>query len=298
MVVVLAGASGLIGTALGRALEEQGHTVRRLVRASAVQPKTGNWNPDSGYLNPELLSGAQAVIVLNGASVGRLPWTRNYRNRLITSRLNSTRTIVQALQALANRGENVPLLLSASASGFYGSAPGVELTERSHVGTTFLARLCEAWEAEALQAREITNVALLRTSPVLHPEGVLRPMIRLTQFGLGGRLGSGRQFWPWISLDDEVRAIIHIMDRGLSGPVNLAGPVPATNAEITHLLARELRRPSAIPAPAFLLRAAIGKAATNSLLLCDARVTPCVLKETGFRFSAQTAEEAIHAIRA
>lgn len=295
MNIVIAGGSGLIGTALTAALRERGDEVVHLVRRAVTAPNEVSWVPATGRLDPGALSGVDAVISLGGASVGRLPWTPRYRDELWRSRIDATRTIVDALHALAARGEAVPALLSASASGFYGSVPGARLTEQSTAGDTFLARLCAEWEAEALRASDVTGVALLRTSPILHPEGVLRPMIRLTRLGLGGPLGSGKQVWPWISLEDEVRAILHILDRRITGPVNLAGPVPATNAEIGRELARALHRPFWVPAPAFALRPVLSRDATDSLLLADANVAPEVLTRAGFAFSHETARDAIRA---
>jgi len=293
MDVVISGASGLIGTALTHALQQEGHQVRRLVRRPARAADEASWDPASGTLDVENIRGADVIISLGGASVGRLPWTAGYKNMLINTRLEGTRTIVQALLTLAEQGKSVPMFISASASGFYGSAPGVALTEQSSVGSTFLAKLCSAWEAEANRAMAVTDVALLRTSPVLHPQGVLRPLILLTKLGLGGRLASGKQFWPWISLDDEVRAIMHVMHKRITGPVNLAGPVAATNAQISRLLAQKLKRPSLLPVPAFMLRFVLGKDAADSLLLNDARIVPATLQDTGFQFTHSTAEEAI-----
>ncbi|MBK0422624.1 TIGR01777 family oxidoreductase [Leucobacter sp. CSA2] len=293
MSVIISGASGLIGTALASALRDRGTRVTRLVRREARSADEISWDPAAGRLDADAIRGAAAIVSLGGASVGRLPWTRTYRETLVRSRVEGTRTIVNALHALAKNGEPVPALLSASASGFYGSAPGVELTEKSPVGDTFLARLCETWEAEALRAEDVASVALLRTSPILHPRGVLRPMIQLTRFGLGGPLGSGRQVWPWISLEDEVRAILHVIDSRIAGPVNLAGPVAATNAEIGRALARKMRRPFFLPAPTPVLKLALGTDATESLLTADARVTPSVLAQTGFAFTHDTAEAAI-----
>lgn len=295
MKVVIAGSSGLIGQALASEIRARGGEATCLVRRPAQSDHEVTWDPSAGKLDPEVLKGADAVIALNGASVGHLPWTKSFRRTLWKSRAEATRTIVDALHALAEAGEVVPPLVSASASGFYGSEPGVKLTETSKPGNTFLARLCTAWEAEAMRASDVTDVTLLRTSPVLHPDGVLGPMVRLTRLGLGGPLGSGRQVWPWISLEDEVRAIIHVVDSGITGPVNLAGPTPATNAEIGRALAKKLRRPFLIPTPGFALRMALGRDATDSLLLADADVRPVVLEESGFEFTHPTAKDAIDA---
>ncbi|WP_327036833.1 NAD-dependent epimerase/dehydratase family protein [Microbacterium sp. CH12i] len=198
--VVVAGASGLIGKALVRALGERGDEVLTLVRRPPLGPSEVEWNPAEGSLDPRHLAGSDAVVLLNGASVGRMPWTKSYRKQLLASRLDSTRTMVAALKAL---GTDAPALVSGSAVGYYGSVPGIELSESSPPGHTFLARLCVEWEAAARRAEPGTRVALLRTAPVIHRSGVLRPMIALTSFGLGGPLGQGTQVWPWVSLEER-----------------------------------------------------------------------------------------------
>lgn len=294
MTVIIAGSSGLVGTALAADLRDQGKRVVRLVRRPVKTADEVSWNPDSGQLDPDILRNASAIVSLGGASVGRLPWTAKYRETLWRSRIDGTRTIVTAIRALAQNGEPVPSLISASATGFYGSKPGCEFTEQSPVGDTFLAQLCAAWESEALGADEVTGVTLIRTAPILHSKAVLRPMIHLTRLGLGGPLGSGKQVWPWISLEDEVRAINHIMAHTITGPVNLAGPAYATNAEIGSALARKLHRPFLLPAPTAALRIGLGKDVTESLLTTDARVSPEVLMNSGFQFIHPTAEDAIH----
>lgn len=296
MSVIIAGSSGLVGTALAADLRDQGKRVVRLVRRPVKSADEVSWNPDSGQLDPDILRNASAIVSLGGASVGHLPWTSKYRDTLWRSRIDATRTIVTAIRALAQNGEPIPSLISASATGLYGSKPGFEFTERSPVGDTFLAQLCAAWESEALRADETTGVTLLRTAPILHPQGVLRPMIQLTRLGLGGPLGSGKQVWPWISLEDEIRAINHILAHTITGPVNLAGPVHATNAEIGRALARKLHRPFLLPTPTAALRIGLGKDATESLLTTDARVSPEVLMNSGFQFIHPTAEDAIHEI--
>ena len=169
--------------------------------------------------------------------------------------------------------------------GYYGSAPGRVLDEGSAPGETFLARVCVDWEEEARRVEETTRVVLLRTAMVLHPDGVLGPLNLLTKFGVSGPIGSGKQIWPWICLEDEVGAILHVLDNEISGPVNLVAPEAASNREIGKELARELRRPYAIPVPSVLLRGVVGKDAADSLLLADAKVRPAVLHSTGFEFS-------------
>lgn len=290
--IVIAGASGLIGTELAEQLRARGDEVVRLVRRVAEAPDEVTWHPERGVLDPAALERADAVVVLSGASVGKLPWSKRYQRELWRSRIDSTRTIVNALEQV--RGPK-PALLSGSASGYYGSTEGAVCAEEAPAGDTFLAKLCVEWEAEALRAASFTRVALLRTSPVLHPRGVLKPMVLLTRLGLGGPLGSGRQTWPWISLADEIGAIVHVLDTDISGPVNLAGPKPATNAAIGRALARQLGRPFWVPAPAWALRLVLGRDATESLLTADATVVPAVLLETGYAFAHNSAESAIAA---
>lgn len=288
--IIISGASGLIGSTLTRSLQADGVKVTALVRRQPRNADEVFWDPGRRDLDPGLLAGADAVVNLNGASIGRLPWTRRYREVLRTSRLAPTRTLADALRHL---GGDAPMLVSASAVGIYGDRPGETLTEASTAGKGFLAQLCVDWEAEALEAGPGAKVALLRTASLLHPEAVLKPLIPLTRFGVSGPLGTGHQIWPWISLEDEVRAIRHIIDHRIEGPVNLSGPTPASARDIGRHLARRLRRPYLLPAPEWALRLAIGRDAAESLLLSDATVVPEVLTGSGFRFTAPTAREAI-----
>lgn len=288
--IVISGASGLIGGALTTSLRADGIDVTTLVRRPPRNSSERQWAPGERDLDPEVLAGAEAIVALGGASVGRLPWTPRYREELVDSRLKSTRTITTALRALR---DDAPALVSASAVGYYGSAPGEQLTEDSPAGDTFLAELCVQWEAEARRAEDQTRVALLRTAPVIHRQGVLKPMIQLTRFGLAGPLGRGTQIWPWMSLEDEVRGIRHVIDQKITGPVNFTGPTPATANEIGRGLARAMHRPFWLPAPAWALRLALSAAAADSLLLSDADVRPTVLEKSGFRFTHPTAQEAV-----
>lgn len=289
--IVIAGASGLIGTALAEMSAREGDRVIRLVRREPRGRDEVRWDPQRRVLDPAVLAGADAAVSLNGASVGRLPWTARYRRELVRSRIDSTETIVEALIAL---GDEAPRLVSGSAVGYYGSAPGETLTESSPSGETFLARLSQRWEAAARRAEPVTGVALVRTAPVIHRAGVLRPMLTVTKLGLGGPLGSGAQIWPWISLTDEVRAIRFVIERAITGAVNLTGPTPASQGEIGRAIARAERRPFWLPAPSWALRGALGPAA-DSLLLTDADVRPRVLSDAGFRFTHETADEAVRA---
>ncbi|WP_164233823.1 TIGR01777 family oxidoreductase [Microbacterium hydrocarbonoxydans] len=290
--VVISGASGLIGTALAASLRQDGIEVTTLVRRPPEAPGEIAWSPGEQELDPQDLAGADAVVALGGASVGRMPWTPRYRRELVASRVRATRAIATALIAL---GDDAPVFASASAVGFYGSAPGAVLTEDAPAGETFLARLCVRWEDEARRAGDRTRVALFRTAPVIHRRGVLRPLVQLTRFGVAGPIGHGNQIWPWISLDDEVRAIRHVIDVGLEGPVNLAGPAPASANDIGRALAARMHRPFWLPAPAWAMRLALSRAATDSLLVSDADVRPAALEGSGFAFTHRTAEEAVAA---
>lgn len=288
--IIISGASGLIGTALRTSLETDDIHVTTLVRRPPRNNNEITWDPGHSPLDPDALAGADAVVNLNGASIGKLPWTAKYRETLRTSRLDPTRTLATALRQL---GPDAPMLVSASATGIYGNRPGETLTETSPPGDGFLARLCTDWESEALTAGPDVKVALLRTASLLHPEAVLKPLIPLTRLGISGPLGGGRQIWPWFSLEDEVRAIRHIIDNHITGPVNLTGPTPASAQAIGHHLATRLHRPYLLPAPKWALRLAIGREAATSLLLADATIIPEVLTRTGFQFTAQTARQAI-----
>ncbi|MEJ6488410.1 TIGR01777 family oxidoreductase [Leucobacter sp. USCH14] len=290
--VVVSGASGLIGAALVRSLEADGVSVTRLVRRAPRRPREVEWRPGTAALDPAILAGARAVVCLNGASIGRLPWTRAYRDTLLASRIAPTRTIAAALREL---GTDAPPLLSASAVGYYGDRPNERLSESSGPGSTFLADVCVAWESAAREAGPGVRVVLLRTAPLIERGGVLKPLLLLTRLGLSGPLGGGEQHWPWISLTDEVRAIRHLIDSDVSGPVNLTGPTPATANDTGWALARTLRRPFLVPAPSWALRLALGRDAADSLLLSDAEVAPDALLASGFRFTHRTVEEAVDA---
>jgi uncharacterized protein (TIGR01777 family) len=289
MRIVIGGASGLIGTALGRSLETDGHDVVRLVRRPARGAGEAEWDPLAGVLDPAVVSGADAVVNLSGASLGKLPWTAAYRSTILWSRLSATRTLVDAM----NRAEQPPTaFLSGSAVGYYGDRPGETLTEDSSRGTGFLADVVVAWEDSALAAPDAVRTVLLRNGIVVDLAGVLKPLAPLTRFGVAGPLGSGRQFWPWIGLQDEVRAITHLLTSTLSGPVNLCGPQAARADDLMFELARRMNRPYLLRVPKFALKALLGDAAVG-LLLSDQRVEPRRLLDDGFMFSTPTVEQAL-----
>lgn len=288
--IVIAGASGLIGRALTAALEADGIRVTRLVRHSPEGPEEVAWAPGAERLDPAVLAGATAVVCLNGASIGRFPWTARYRHELVWSRILPTQTIARALREL---GADAPTFVSASAVGWYPSVRGRAMTEETRRGDTFLADLCGEWETAARTAGE--RVALLRTAPILHPDGVLKPLLLLTRFGLSGPLGRGTQVWPWITLDDEVRAIRHVIDQRLVGPVNLVAPQRATANDIGFALALRMNRPYLLRAPEWALRLILGPDATEALLTADMHVVPQRLLDTGFEFRHPTVEDAVAA---
>jgi len=290
--VVVAGASGLIGSALVDSLRADGIRVTTLVRRPPEAPDEVEWLTDSTPLDPAVLDGAEAVVGLNGATIGRFPWTAHYKNTLLWSRIIPTRALARAIREL---GTGAPTFVSASAVGYYGSAPGVLLTEDSPRGETFLADLCGEWEAAALAAGEQSRLAVLRTAPIVHPQGVLKPLMLLTRFGVSGPIGRGTQKWPWISLEDEVRGIRHVIDSGVAGPVNLTGPTPASANDLGFALAVRMNRPFVLRAPVWGITLALGKDATEALLTTDAAVLPRALEASGFTFRHSTVEQAVDA---
>lgn len=290
--VVLAGASGLIGRALASSLRADGIAVTTLVRHEPTAPDEVQWLSDDTPLDPSVLAGASAVVGLNGASIGRFPWTSRYKKTLVWSRITPTQVLARAVREL---GTDAPAFVSASAVGYYGSVPGVRLDESSARGETFLADLCGEWESAARAAGDDARVALLRTAPVVHREGVLKPLLLLTKLGVSGPIGPGTQVWPWISLDDEVRAIRHVIDTDISGPVNLTGPQRATANDLGFALAVQMNRPFVVRAPVWGMKLALGADATEALLTCDADVAPAVLEESGFTFSHPSVESAVQA---
>lgn len=293
--VVVAGSSGLIGGALVSSLRADGVEVIRLVRGEATGPDEVSWDPQRSRLDPAVLAGARAVVGLNGASIGRFPWTRRYKHELIWSRIAPTQALAAAVRSL---GEDAPAFVSASAVGYYPSAPstpGEALTEQSRQGDTFLADLCGEWETAARGAGPAARVALLRTAPVVHPAGVLKPLMLLTRLGVSGPIGRGTQVWPWISLDDEIRAIRHVIDGDIEGPVNLSAPERATANNLGFALARRMNRPYLLRAPEWALGLALGTDATEALLTSDMYVVPGVLEASGFTFTHPTVDEAVAA---
>jgi uncharacterized protein (TIGR01777 family) len=290
--VLIAGASGFIGTDLTARLVEAGHDVLRLVRRRAHRPEEASWSPAAGIIDFTVMDRVDAVVNLSGAPLAHLPWTKRYKAEILDSRIAATRTLTDAMRK-AKRPPAV--FLSGSAVGIYGDRPGETLTEHSPAGTGFLADVVAKWESAAALAPHDTRTVTLRTGIVVEDGGAMRPIELITKLGIAGRLGTGGQHWPWIALEDEVGAIVHLLDSELSGPVNLVGPVPATADRLMSALARRLHRPYAIPVPAGALSLALGTAA-DDLLLSSQKVRPERLLADGFRFRHQTVESALDAM--
>ena len=275
--IAVTGASGLIGSALVGYLKSEGHTVQRLVRRATVAPDEIRWDPKTGYVDIDALRGVDAVIHLAGVGVGDNRWTKRYKSEILNSRLLGTTAIANAVAEVKPQ-----VFISASAIGWYGDSGNRAVVESDSVGNDFLAAVCREWEGAADLAGEVRTVKL-RTGLVLDPTGgALGRMLPLFRFGLGGKLGSGKQWWSWITLHDVVRAIVFCLEKKISGPVNLTSPNPVTNQEFTAALARAMKRPALFPAPAIALRIALG--GFSSEVLGSKKVMPNALTEAGFKW--------------
>jgi len=273
--IAISGSSGLIGSALVGHLKSEGHTVQRLVRRAPIAPDEVQWDPQTGYVDISALEGVDAVIHLAGVGVGDKRWTKKYKSEILNSRLLGTTAIAKAVAQLKPQ-----VFISASAIGWYGESGNRAVVETDRVGDDFLAAVCREWEAAADLAGDVRTVKL-RTGLVLDPTGgALGKMLPLFRLGFGGKLGSGKQWWSWITLHDQLRAIDFALTNPISGPVNLTSPNPVTNQEFTSALARALHRPAVFPAPAIALKIALG--GFSSEVLGSKKVIPHVLQESGF----------------
>ena len=289
MQVVLAGASGLIGTALKQRLRSSGAEVKTLVRHPTSEPSTDSWDPANGLLDPDFLTGADAIVCLSGVGLGDHRWTESYKRQILDSRVDTLSTIARTLAEYGGPR----LLIAASAVGYYGDTGDRLITEEAPAGTSFLSSVCVRWEAAADPARGAgARVAHLRSGLVLSGDGgLLKRLKPVVRAGVAGRLGSGRQYWPWISLHDHVRAIEFLLTHEVAGPVNLTGPSPVPNAQFMEVLGSVLHRPTVVPTPALAVRAVIGEFADD--VLTGQRAVPAVLTETGFRFDHPDVESAL-----
>ncbi len=291
--VAITGASGLIGSALSTYLVARGDDVVHLVRREARTGSEISWDPVHRQLDPAALDGVDAVVNLAGAGVADHRWNASYKQLILASRTDGTSAVASAVAAHGDRVR----LVSGSAVGYYGDRGDEVLTEDSAPGTDFLAEVTQAWETSThLAAAAGAPVAMVRTGLVMARQGgAFEPLVRLGRLGLAGPMGSGHQYWPWITLDDEVRALVHLIDhREVTGPVNLVGPEPLPQKEVVAELGRQLGRPSVVPAPAFALRAVLGEFAGS--VTDSQRVVPTRLRETGFDWVHATIASAIASI--
>ncbi len=296
MKVLVSGSSGLIGGALCGSLEADGAQVVRLVRGTSAGVNEILWDPAAGHLDPAAVEGFDAVVHLAGAGIGDKRWSEERRRLILESRVASTKLLSDRLAAATRKPE---VLISGSAIGFYGDRT-LPVTEETGPAAPpdFLSDVTIAWEAAtaAAEAAGIRTVHI-RTGVVLAKTGgALSKLLLPFRLGLGGRLGSGKTWWSWISIIDEVRAIKHLIETPVAGAVNLSAPNPVTNAEITEALGRVLRRPTILPVPRFVLELLLGKELATSLLFTSIRVLPAKLQDSGFRFEYPDIEAALRRV--
>ncbi len=291
MRIAITGASGLIGTALSRELTEHGHEVVPVVRRQPGDGEIG-WSIVEQRMDEGAFDDIDAVVHLAGAGIGDKRWTDAYKEEILESRTVGTALIAQAI----NEAQNPPsVLLSGSAIGYYGSSDTTTFDETSPVGTGFLADVCEAWESSAAPAQSGgTRLVFLRTGIVLSADGgALKKQLPLFKFGLGGKMGNGTQWQSWISIDDEVAAIRHLLTSEVVGPVNLTAPNPVTNAEFTKTLGSVLGRPTFLPIPKFGPKLLLGGELADNLLFSGQKVVPTVLERDGYEFRHPDLESAL-----
>ena len=278
-----------MGTELYSQLKAAGHEPLKLVRRKAKSSDEISWNPAALELDADVMESIDAVVNLAGATTGRIPWTRNYKQQIVDSRINSTKTLVAAI----NNAKNPPkVLVSGSASGFYGEGGDSWLSEESPKGEGFLSDLANDWELEAHKAR--TRVVLVRTTLVMSRRlGALGKLLPIIKLGLGGSLGTGKQWWAWINLVDEAAAIIHLINTSSAhGPFNLTAPEPATCEQMIKSLGSKLGRPTWLRVPVWAMNAFIGEAA-RELLLVSQKMTANKLLASGFRFKYPDLESSV-----
>lgn len=293
MRVVIAGSSGLIGTTLVALLRQAGHDVLRLVRRPARAPDERAWDPLAATMAAGTLKGVDAVVNLCGAALGNRRWSGEVKQAIRDSRIVPTEVLAAAVAE-----HRVPVLVNASGVGYYGDTGDRQVDESAPLGSGFLAQVCRDWEnATAAAERAGARVVRARTGLVIAPSGGLMARLKpLFAVGLGGRLGSGRQYMPWISLDDEVRAIRFAIENDeLAGPVNLSGPDPVTNAEFTRAMGEAMHRPAPLVVPSFALRLVLGAELVDEMALIGQRAVPAVLRKHGYPFRHPTLPTALAA---
>ena len=293
MRILMAGASGFLGTRLADRLRGAGHDLTLLVRRPAQRPDEASWQPNQGQLDPALVAAADVVVNLAGAGVADKRWTAQYKSLLRSSRVDTTGTIARAITQLP-QADRPATLIQASAVGWYGDTGDREVTEETAAGRTFLADLCRVWEAAASPAEDAgTRVVLLRTGLPVDPDGgLLKPLLLPFKLGAGAKIGAGRQWMPWVALSDWLGAVDFLIEReDLAGPVNVVAPHPATNAEFTKAFGRAVHRPALFAIPGFTLDVALGEFAGE--LQRSQRVLPAVLERAGFRWSYPDIDRAL-----
>lgn len=292
--VAITGSSGLIGGALRRHLEARGDEVLRLVRRQPSGPGEVEWDPAHGRLDESALEGIDAVVNLAGVGIGDRRWNDDHKRAIGQSRTDATSTVARALVAHRERTGRSIRLVNGSAVGYYGDRGDEVLTEKSPPGQDFLAGLVTGWEHAAQPAVDAgIPVAYVRTGLVMAPDGgAFKPVLLLGRLGLGGPMGSGREWWPWITLDDEARVLTHLVDHPeLVGPFNAAAPGAARQKEIAATIGAVLSRPAILPAPRFALRAVIGEFA--DYVVASQRLEPAALLASGFTFEHPDLSEAV-----
>jgi len=284
MRILITGASGLIGTALRKSLEQKGRELLLAGRHNPEKPNQIKWTVEEGFAEPERLEGVDAVIHLAGESISALRWTEEKKRAIRDSRVLGTRSIVDAMSRMNQKPK---IFIAGSATGIYGDRDGEEMNESSVPGDTFLSEVCKAWEAESLRAEGLgIRTVLLRTGIVLSKDGgALAAMLTPFKLGVGGVVGSGRQYMSWVSLDDEIGAINFVLENeNIRGPVNVVSPNPATNQEFTKTLGEVVHRPTFLPLPAFAVDLIFGEMG-DELLLNSTRVIPEKLLDAGYQFN-------------
>ncbi|PZF83877.1 TIGR01777 family oxidoreductase, partial [Micromonospora deserti] len=284
MRILMAGASGFLGARLADRLTADGHEIVRLVRRAPRGADERQWNPSAAQLDPAVVAQSDAIVNLAGAGVGDRRWTDEYRRLIRSSRVDTTTTLAITIAGLPAQ-DRPGVLLNSSAVGWYGDTGDRTVEEDAPAGEGFLADVCRVWEAATRPAEDAgVRVVRMRIGLPLHRDGgMLKPQLLPMKLGISGKLGSGRQWWPWISMEDWLRAALFLLDSdGIAGPVNMVGPAPSTNAEFTRELARQLHRPAFMPIPALALKVVLGGFSTE--VLTSERVLPGVLNRAGFRF--------------
>ena len=295
MKILITGASGLIGQALTKQLNASGHTTVAAVRREPRRNDEVQWNPTTGEMSPSAFDGVDAVVHLAGAGIGDKRWTDAYKMEILQSRTLGTALLADTMASLDKKPS---VFLSGSAIGIYGQRDDTELGEDATIGTGFLADVCRDWEAaSAAAAAAGIRTVLLRTGIVLSPKaGALKKQLPLFKLGLGGKFGNGKQWQSWISITDEVNAIIHLLTSNLSGAVNLTAPNAVTNAEFTRVLASVVSRPAILPIPSFGPKLLLGGELADALLFTGQRVVPNALVADGFHFAHPTLDVALRAL--